>query len=254
MSVAEFTNHVLSTLTSDEIALLSPLRPAELSSGECLLRAGDRVEQVIFPENGVVSLLASMSDGRAIEIAMVGREGMIGSAVVAGNGYATTDLSVQVSGTAYTAPRMRFLHAVGQSERLGERASLVDASLFAQAQQSAACNAAHSAQARICRWVLELCDRCDNEVVPLTQGFLANMVGVQRTTVTLVASRLQSDGIIRCRRGKVRVLDVARLEDAACECYGRMKQMRQKLMRTDTASGDRLPALHRTDRPFIAPS
>src|SRR5204863_7834183 len=105
---------------------------------------------------------------------------------------------------------MRFLQAVAQSERLRELASMVDASLFAQAQQSAACNAAHSAQARICRWVLELRDRCDNEVVPLTQGFLASMVGVQRTTVTLVASKLQADGIIRCRRGKVRVLDIAR--------------------------------------------
>jgi CRP-like cAMP-binding protein len=82
--------------------------------------------------------------------------------------------------------------------------SLVDASLFAQAQQSAACNAAHSAQARICRWVLELHDRSDTEMVPLTQSFLARMVGVQRTTVTLVASKLQSAGIIRCRRGKVR--------------------------------------------------
>jgi CRP-like cAMP-binding protein len=234
MPKAEFMNHVLSNLTSDEIALLSPLQAAELRSGECLFRAGDSVERVIFPESGAASLLA----GIGTEIAMVGREGLIGSPVFAGNGCASTDVTVQVSGTGYTVPRTRFLHALAQSERLSECATQVDAFLFAQAQQSAACNAAHSAQARICRWVLELWDRCDSEVVPLTQGFMASMVGVQRTTVTLVASKLQSEGVIRCRRGTIRVLDAARLEDAACECYGRMRSLRQKLARRDAPAGD----------------
>ncbi|HEY7247228.1 MAG TPA: Crp/Fnr family transcriptional regulator [Xanthobacteraceae bacterium] len=229
MSMAEFKNHVLSNLTPDEIALLSPLRPVELRAGDYILRAGDRVEQVIFPETGVISLITGIGDGSAIEIAMLGREGMVGSAVVAGHGGATTDLAVQASGNAHSAPRGRFLHALAQSSRLSKLVALVDASLFAQAQQSAACNAAHSAQARICRWVLELRDRCETDVVPLTQGFLARMVGVQRTTVTLVASKLQSAGIIRCRRGKVRVLDPVKLEDAACSCYGRMRRMRKSL-------------------------
>jgi len=229
MPMAEFKNHVLSYLTPDEIALLSPLRPIELHSGDYLIHAGEWVEQVIFPESGVISLITGIGDGGAIEIGMVGREGMVGSSVVAGNGVATTDLAVQVSGNGYTVPRSRFLHALARSSRLSKLMSLVDASLFAQAQQSAACNAAHSAQARICRWVLELRDRCETEVVPLTQVFLARMVGVQRTTVTLVASKLQSAGIIRCRRGKVRVLDPEKLEDAACACYGRMRQMRESL-------------------------
>jgi CRP-like cAMP-binding protein len=229
MQMAEFKNHVLSILTRDEIALLSPLRPIELHVGDYLLHAGDKVEQVVFPESGVVSLITGIGGGSAIEIAMIGREGLVGSSVIAGNGGATTDLLVQVSGNGYTVPRSRFLHAVAQSSRLSRHMSLVDASLFAQAQQSAACNAAHSAQARICRWVLELHDRSDTEVVPLTQSFLARMVGVQRTTVTLVASKLQSTGIIRCRRGKVRVLDPAKLEKAACPCYARMRQMHQGL-------------------------
>jgi CRP-like cAMP-binding protein len=232
MQMAEFRNHVLSTLTSDEIALLSPLRPIELRAGDYLLHAGDRVEQIIFPETGIISLITGIGNGSAIEIAMVGREGLIGSSVVAGNGRATTDVSVQVSGNGYTVPRSRFLHAVAQSQRLSKHMSLIDALLFAQAQQSAACNAAHSAQARVCRWVLELRDRCETDVVPLTQGFLARMVGVQRTTVTLVASRLQAAGIIRCRRGRVRVLDAEKLEDATCPCYSRMRQMRQDLERS----------------------
>jgi CRP-like cAMP-binding protein len=208
------------------------LRPIELHLGDYLLHAGDRVEQVLFPESGVVSLITGIGGGSAIEIAMIGREGSLGSSVVAGNGGATTDLLVQVSGNGYTVPRSRFLHALAQSSRLSRHMSLVDASLFAQAQQSAACNAAHSAQARICRWVLELHDRSDTEVVPLTQSFLARMVGVQRTTVTLVASKLQSAGIIRCRRGRVRVLDPAKLEAAACPCYGRMRQTREGMERS----------------------
>jgi CRP-like cAMP-binding protein len=231
MQMPEFRNRVLASLTSDDIALLSPLRPIELHVGDYLLRAGDRVEQVIFPETGVISLITGLGDGSAIEIAMIGSEGMLGSSVVAGTGRATTDATVQISGTGYAVSRSRFLRALERSSQLGKHASQFDASLFAQAQQSAACNAAHSAQARICRWVLELQDRCDTEVVPLTQSFLARMVGVQRTTVTLVASKLQSAGIIRCRRGNMRVLDAAKLEHVACPCYGRMREMRQNLER-----------------------
>jgi hypothetical protein len=75
----------------------------------------------------------------------------------------------------------------------------------------------------VCRWLLELRDRCDSDVIPLTQGFLAHMVGVQRTTVTQIASKLQASGAIRCRRGRIRILDAAKLEGDACECYGRVK-------------------------------
>jgi CRP-like cAMP-binding protein len=118
MQMAEFRNHVLSILTRDEIALLSPLRLIELHTGDYLLHAGDRVEQVVFPESGVVSLITGIGGGSAIEIAMIGREGLVGSSVIAGNGGATTDLLVQVSGNGYTVPRSRFLHAVAQSSRL----------------------------------------------------------------------------------------------------------------------------------------
>ena len=129
MQMAEFRNDVLSILTRDEIALLSPLRSIELHVGDYLLHAGDRVEQVVFPESGVVSLITGIGGGSAIEIAMIGREGLVGSSVIAGDGGATTDLLVQVSGNGYTVPRSRFLHAVAQSSRLSRHMSLVDASL-----------------------------------------------------------------------------------------------------------------------------
>ena len=147
---------------------------------------------------------------------MIGCEGILGSAATGGAGLALNDATVQIAGMAYGVPRVRFVEALGRSKRLREEVARIDAALLAQAQQAAACNASHSAQARVCRWLLELRDRCGSDVVPLTQGFLAHMVGVQRTTVTLVASKLQTAGIIRCRRGKVRILDGEKLENAAC--------------------------------------
>jgi CRP-like cAMP-binding protein len=229
MQVAASSNQILSGLGPEDISLLMPLEPIELHQGDDILQSGEEIEQVLFPQSGVISLIAKTGGANAVEIGMIGNEGMLGSCALAGTGSAINDAVVQVSGTAYSLPRTRFEEALGQSRSLRQRAARFDCLLLAQAQQAAACNASHSAQARVCRWLLELRDRCDSDVVPLTQTFLAQMVGVQRTTVTLVASRLQAAGIIRCRRGKVRVLDAAKLEHSACECYSRMKKLRKNL-------------------------
>jgi CRP-like cAMP-binding protein len=206
-----------------------PLEPIELVQGESILESGEEIEQVLFPQSGVISLITKTQDSNAVEIGMIGCEGLLGSSALAAMGSAINDAVVQVSGTAYAIPRTRYEIALVQSTALRERAARFDCFLLAQAQQAAACNASHSAQARVCRWLLELHDRCNSDVVPLTQNFLAHMVGVQRTTVTLVASRLQTVGIIRCRRGKVRILDGAKLEHSACECYSRVKKLRERL-------------------------
>jgi CRP-like cAMP-binding protein len=206
-----------------------PFEPIELRQGDRILQSGEGIEEVHFPTSGVISLITKTEDGNAVEIAMIGKEGILGSPALAATGSAINDAVVQVSGAAYRVPRRRFEEALGQSSSLRQRATRFDCLLLAQAQQAAACNASHSAQARVCRWLLELRDRCNSDIVPLTQNFLADMVGVQRTTVTLVASRLQAVGIIRCRRGKVRVLDAAKLEHSACECYGRLKKLREGL-------------------------
>jgi CRP-like cAMP-binding protein len=223
-------NCLLSELSSDEISLLLPLQPIDLRQDEYVVHSGYSVDNVIFPQSGVISLIVGTGDGNAVEVAMIGREGIVGSAAVAGTGVAVNNARVQVSGRGYSVPRARFLEALGQSRSLRDHTARFDCVLLAQAQQAAACNASHSAQARVCRWLLELRDRCESDVVPLTQGLLAHMVGVQRTTVTLVASKLQTAGIIRCRRGKVRILDPAKLQHAACECYGRMKKLRESLL------------------------
>jgi CRP-like cAMP-binding protein len=225
---ASSVNQVLSGLSSEDLKLLVPLEQVELRQGEYVLRAGRPVEQVLFPRSGVISLIVGMEE-TAVEVGMIGCEGIVGSMTSAGANRAINDATVQVPGMADAVPRTRFLEAACQSITLRASVARVDAVLLAQAQQAAACNASHSAQARVCRWLLELRDRCDSDVIPLTQGFLAHMVGVQRTTVTLVASKLQAAGVIRCRRGKMRILDAEKLEHAACGCYGRMRDLRESL-------------------------
>jgi CRP-like cAMP-binding protein len=231
-------NHVLSTLSSKELSLLFPLRPVELRQGEYIFHRGALVEQVVFPESGVISLLVDTAGGNAVEVAMVGCEGLVGTPLVAGNGYALNTARVQIQGSAYSVPRAKFLQALDESRQLRQCTERRDAALLAQALQAAACNASHSAQARICRWLLELRDRCNTDVIPMTQGFLADMVGVQRTTVTLVAGKLQAAGIIRCRRGKVRILEAGKLAHAACECFGHMRKLRESLSAAPSAEED----------------
>ena len=228
MQASSYVNQVLSGLSSEDLSLLLPLESVELRQGDCIQRAGRAVEDALFPKTGVISLIVSMDDS-AVEVGMIGSEGMLGSAATADASCAMNDATVQVGGMAYAVPRARFADALGRSRTLRDKVARLDAVLLAQAQQAAACNASHSAQARVCRWLLELRDRCDSDVIPLTQGFLAHMVGVQRTTVTLVASKLQAAGVIRCRRGKVRILDAEKLENAACGCYGRMRDLRESL-------------------------
>ena len=232
MQVSATSNQILSGLSSTDISLLMPFEPIELRQGDNILQSGEEVEEVLFPQSGLISLITKTQNGNAVEIGMIGSEGVLGSSAVAAIGFAINDAVVQAPGTAYRVPRRRFEEVLAQSWPLQQRVARFDCLLLAQAQQAAACNASHSAQARVCRWLLELRDRCDSDVVPLTQNFLAHMVGVQRTTVTLVAGRLQALGIIRCRRGKVRVLDAAKLEHFTCECYSRMKNLRESLWST----------------------
>jgi CRP-like cAMP-binding protein len=230
MQKMAFGNHLMSDLSQDDISMLLPLRTIELRQAEYIFRSGDPIEHVIFPQSGVISLLVELRKGFPIEAAMIGREGIIGTSSVAGMGHVINDARVQAAGKAYAVPRVRFVNALIQSSRLRDQVARFNAVLLAQAQQAAACNASHAAQARICRWLLELRDRCDDDIVPMTQSFLAHMVGVQRTTVTLAESSLQAAGVIRCCRGKVQILDPRKLEDQACACYRRMRELRDRML------------------------
>jgi CRP-like cAMP-binding protein len=202
------------------MALLQPhLKEVELKQGTMLHEQGESIERVYFLNSGMVSLLAVMQQGNAVETATVGREGAIGAMSGLGPRRAFTRGVVQMPGTASQIQTAKFQSIVSASQAIRDIIVRHNEVLLAQVQQSAACNALHEAESRFCRWLLQSRDRSDGDIVPITQEFLAQMLGVRRTTVTLVAQSLQDAGLLRYRRGRIEILDRNMLEERACECY-----------------------------------
>jgi CRP-like cAMP-binding protein len=167
----------------------------------------------------MVSLVSVMDDGRVVETAVVGREGTVGAFAGLGPWHAFTRAIVQIPATIAVISASHFQGAVSQSECIRDLVLQYKEVLLGQVQQTAACNALHPLEARLARWLLQALDRTNEHDLPLTQDAIAQMLGVRRTTVTVVANRLQESRLIRYRRGHIIVLDRTGLEDAACECY-----------------------------------
>jgi CRP-like cAMP-binding protein len=205
--------------------LIAPhLREVELAQGALLQEQGEPIEHVYFPNSGMISLLAVMQQGNAVETATIGREGAVGAMAGLGPRHAFTRAVMQMTGRAAQIRTLPFQTIVAKSPALRDIIVRHNEVLLAQVQQSAACNALHEAEARFCRWLLQSRDRSDGDTVPITQEFLAQMLGVRRTTVTLVAQSLQDAGLLRYRRGRIELLDRAGLEDRACECYAAVRR------------------------------
>ena len=214
-------NRLLAALRPSDMATLLPhLKEVELEQGVLLQEQGEPIERIYFPNSGMISLLAVMQQGNAVETATIGREGAVGAMAGLGPRHAFTRAVVQMPGTAAQITTGKFQTVVAASPSIRDIIVRHNEVLLAQVQQSAACNALHEAEARFCRWLLQSRDRSDGDVVPITQEFLAQMLGVRRTTVTLVAQSLQDAGLLRYRRGRIELLDRDMLEERACECYG----------------------------------
>jgi CRP-like cAMP-binding protein len=231
-------NRLLALLEPADYALLSPhLSTASFASGAVLQEQEAPVARVYFPMSGLVSLLSVMEDGREIETAAVGRDGSVGAFVGLGRWNAFTRATVQIPATCAVITESHFRAAVGRSERIRDLILRFKEALLGQVQQTAACNALHPLEARLARWLLQAHDLTDGRELPLTQESIAKMLGVRRTSVTLVAHRLQTDGLIRYRRGSIAILERAKLEEEACECYRAIRR------RTDNiARGALIPA------------
>ena len=213
-------NKLLATLPrSDSDRLLPHLSSVQLPQGLILCEAGDEVDQIYFPQNGMLSLLAVLRDGKAIEIATVGREGVVGAMAGLGLHKSLVRIVVQMPTSGSRIAATHFRNAAAGSEPVRNLCIRYNEVLLSQARVTAACNALHSVEARFCRWLLQCADRAAGDTITLTQEFLAEMLGVRRTSVTEVASRVQAAGVITYSRGVIRILDRAALQRMSCECY-----------------------------------
>jgi CRP-like cAMP-binding protein len=230
-AVAPLKNRLLAALPPEDLALLSAhVSQQDLERGRHLYDPGDPVEVVYFPHDCVISLMTLMENGAAIESATVGREGALGLMAAVAPRQSLTRAIVQTSGTATRISASALHDAWERSAALRDLVDRHNEALFGHAIQSVACNALHGVEARFCRWLLSCRDRIDNDTINLTQEFLADMLGVQRTTVTAAAGSLQAKGMIRYRRGVVDILDRPGLEAMACECYAAVRKGYERLL------------------------
>jgi CRP-like cAMP-binding protein len=229
--VPALQNSLLQALPPDDLARLAPhLIQVELERGRLLYDPGDPIDVVYFPHDGVISLMTLMENGAAIESTTIGPEGALGlmAAVAPRQSLSRAIVQTPLRAARISAER---LHEIWEKS-LALR-HLVDRhteALYGHAIQSVACNALHSVEARFCRWLLTCHDRISSDTVALTQEFLADMLGVQRTTVTAVARSLQEKGAIRYRRGVVDIIDRGALQAMTCECYGVIRDNYTRLL------------------------
>ena len=217
-------NAVLAALShADYQRLLAVLDPISLKFGEVLHEPGVPIRYVYFPVNCAISLLMAAGGERALEVGLVGREGMVGISLALGVEVSSVRALVQASGMAMRMKAAHFREALRQCPSLQrELYRYADAEL-ALARQIVACNCFHAVEARLARWLLMTSDRVLSEEFFLTQDFLAQMLGVRRGTVNEAAGSLQQRNLISYSRGKIRILDPKGLEAASCPCYTRIE-------------------------------
>jgi len=213
-------NKLLAALPRDHFDRLSPyLSSLSLPQGLVLYEAGDEVDQVYFPHYGMLSLLAVLRDGKAIETATVGREGVVGAMAGLGLYKSLVRVVVQMPLAVSKIAATHFRTVAAGSDVIRNLCVRYNEVLLSQARVTAACNALHPIEARFCRWLLQSADRAASDTVPLTQEFLAEMLGVRRTSVTEVATKVQNAGVITYARGVIKILDRPALMRMSCECY-----------------------------------
>ncbi len=223
---ASIENSLLAAVPSKEYRrLLAGLEPVTLTFGEVLYEPGETIGHVYFPGASLVSLL-TLADGHlALEVGLIGREGMVGIPLVLGQNVSSVRALVQGSGTAMRMASARFLEEFRRSLALQEELYRYTHALMAQISQTAACNRFHVVEMRLARWLLMTHDRVKSDRFRMTHEFLGHMLGVRRVGVTKAAQVLQKRKLISYSRGDITVLDRSGLEAAACQCYDVVKDM-----------------------------
>jgi len=195
------------------------LRRVLLTSHSILYEPDDLLTKAYFPETGAVSLVVVFSNGHTIETAMVGRDGMLGGLSALDAQRVSHRAIVQTGGAASVIDLEILRRMARQYDAIQSMLFRHERALFAQTQQVAACNASHSLESRLCRWLLRASDACGGRTLSTTQECIAQMLGVKRTSVSLIAHAMQGAGLIRNRRGHLDLINLNGLRECACECY-----------------------------------
>ncbi len=215
-----FCNRLLSTLPrADAHRLVRKMKRVSLKSKQVLYLPGGPIDAVHFIESGIVSILAVFANGDCAEVGIVGREGMVGTPLVIGTRRSTNEAMVLVGGTALRLEGAELAIELQRCPSLTRLMMQYLQSLYAQVSQTAACNARHTLDERLARWLLLAHDRSDTDVLEITHEFLSMILGVHRPAVSIAAGNLQRLGIVEYCRGRLHILDRRALENAACECY-----------------------------------
>jgi CRP-like cAMP-binding protein len=224
-------NRLLSQLGQDDFDRLQPfLKSTPFKQHSLLFEAEQEIQHVYFPAGGVVSLIVTLDSGEAVEAAMVGSDGVVGASAALDGRISLSRGVVQLAGDIVVCSIEGLRSAALQSPQLLSLLIRHEQTVYAQAQQSAACFATHHIQSRLCRWLLRARDLSGSDTLNFTQEYLADMLGVRRSSVTVVAHTLQAAGMIKYSRGKIQIVDVEALQDGTCECYGTVKRNYARLL------------------------
>jgi CRP-like cAMP-binding protein len=214
----------------DRFRIERQLTRVPLRTQEVLYATDSVIRQVYFPTRGLISIVAELENGRVVEVATVGPEGLLGISLFLDNNAARQLAVGQIAGECLVMRAAAFDDAVAESPAFGSLLRRYSNAYMSQLAHSAACNGAHRTANRLARWLLTCQDAARSDQFAITQEFLANTLGVQRPAVSLVAEQLRAEGAISYRRGQMRVLDRRRLEDHACECYGKIREEYDELL------------------------
>ena len=224
-------NHILDALPDEERDRLFPhLSFVSMPLGKVLYESGESLKHIYFPTDSIVSLLYVMKDGASAEIAVVGNEGAIGVALFMGGETTPSRAIVQSAGSAFRLEGKRLKAEFGRHGQMLHVLLRYTQSLITQMAQTAVCNRHHSVNQQLCRWLLLSLDRLRSNELKMTQELIANMLGVRREGVTAAAGELQKAGVIRYSRGRITVIDRAKLEQLSCECYSVVKKESDRLL------------------------
>jgi CRP-like cAMP-binding protein len=231
MQVVPLANNtlLLALRPNDMAAISDKLRPIPLEMGATFGETGAPIEQIVFPMSGLISVVVELSSGERIEGALIGRGGVLGAPVAFGAKFHVSTSFVQMPGQALVMRATDFAEFARQREHVRTLLFRHEQYMLAQSQQSVACNARHQIATRLATWLIRARDGAESTDLQMTQEFMANMLGVQRASVSLVAAELQDEGLIRYKRGHVSIMNEQKLVERACECCQTVRMQYRRL-------------------------